>query len=323
MIRKTYLKFFQQGTKKGNSNNKKENNINKNKKTITNNNKANKNNKNNNESKTRINFHRICSLQHLLVQHRRFIASSNASSVSSAAATSSGIDDNAENEFRLWKECQMAYTFVMGANPMGPKELVHVNESFPITVERPDRYILKHLDHEVELPPSPSSDIVFLNIHENMKEGKSQSWLKYVTELMNDENIYFDYIGKMDGDTLLYPNRFLNSIVDKLPSYPNNLRINVGDYRIKPSMPTLNIGPVYMGGHIYMMSPDLASYIVSDDCPRSTLAVYSEDQSIGNFIHSHPQKSIKRIRLVTNEFEHPVKRIDRLQTLWRKYLGIS
>ena len=62
---------------------------------------------------------------------------------------------------------------------------------------------------------------------------------------------------------------------------------------------------------------------VSDDCRRSELAVYSEDRSMGNFINSHPQKTIKRIRLVTDEFKHPVKRIDRLQALWTKYLGAA
>jgi hypothetical protein len=55
---------------------------------------------------------------------------------------------------------------------------------------------------------------------------------------------------------------------------------------------------------------------------RSVLAVYSEDQSIGNFVHSHPLP-IHRIRMNTNVFEHPVKRIDRVRTLWRKHAGVS
>jgi hypothetical protein len=206
-------------------------------------------------------------------------------------------------------DCQLAYTFVMGGNPNGPTELVDFNASYPMTVPTRNQLLLRD-----------EADIVHLNIRENMKEGKSQTWLKYATTVL--ETRYLDYIGKTDTDTLIYPRLFLDQILQRLPRFPNNIRIYGGDYRIKPSMSTLNLGPVYMGGHLYFMSPDLARYSASTQCNRSVLAVYSEDQSIGNFVHSHPLP-IHRIRMNTNVFEHPVKRIDRVRTLWRKHAGVS
>jgi hypothetical protein len=210
----------------------------------------------------------------------------------------------------LFNECQMAYTFVMGGNPSGPKELVEFNASYPMTVDNPQSST-STLQQE--------QDIVYLNIQENMKEGKSQTWFKYATTVL-DDHFYFDYIGKTDGDTLIYPNLFLKFALNPLPTFPNNMRTYVGDYRIRASTKGLNIGPVYMGGHLYWMSPDLARFITSPNCNRTALAVFSEDQSIGNFIHSHPLP-IRRIRTSTRYFLHPVKKVTRWRSLWKKFLS--
>jgi hypothetical protein len=214
----------------------------------------------------------------------------------------------------LASECQMAYTFVMGGNPNGPKELVEFNASHPMTVDNPQSNSSTSTSTTLQ-----EKDIVYLNIQENMKEGKSQTWFKYATTVLDDHH-YFDYIGKTDGDTLIYPNLFLKFTLNPLPIFPNNMRSYGGDYRIKPSTKGLNIGPVYMGGHLYFMSPDLARFITSPNCNRTALAVFSEDQSIGNFIHSHPLP-IRRIRMSTRYFMHPVKKVKRWRTLWKKFLS--
>ena len=65
------------------------------------------------------------------------------------------------------------------------------------------------------------------------------------------------------------------------------------------------------------MSPDLARYITSSACNRTALAVYSEDQSIGNFIHSLDEP-IRRIRIRTDYFDHPVKKVERMKAMWNK-----
>jgi hypothetical protein len=43
-----------------------------------------------------------------------------------------------------------------------------------------------------------------------------------------------------------------------------------------------------MSGEIYFMSPDLAEFIVSPELNRKPLIFYTEDFTIGNFVHSSP-----------------------------------
>jgi hypothetical protein len=137
--------------------------------------------------------------------------------------------------------CQLAYTFATGGNPNGPTELVDFNASYPMTVQTENQLLLRD-----------EADMVHLNIRENTKKGKSQTWLKYATTIF--ETRYFYYIGKTDTDTLIYPRLFLDHLLQRLPRFfPNNIRIYGGDYRIKPSMSTLNLGPIYMGGHLYLV----------------------------------------------------------------------
>lgn len=68
-----------------------------------------------------------------------------------------------------------------------------------------------------------------------------------------------------------------------------------------------------------MLSPDLARYITSKHCNRSALAVFSEDQSVGNFVHALGEP-IRRLWIREKILLHPIKRVDRLRTLWNKYV---
>lgn len=275
-----------------------------------------KNGGNHNIDTTNIPFHpnKICSLQNLI----GLKVSEETNEQKEEKGEEMTISSSAKS---LWDECQIAYTFVMGAHPStGPKELVdNVNRSNPITIQNPSPSILRH-SHVYELNAT-MTDVIFLNIRENMKEGKSQTWLKYVTLVMDEHQLYFDYIGKIDGDTLLYPDMFIDTVLTNLPKYPTNQRMYIGDYRINPSKDRLNVGPSYMGGAFYIMSIDLGRWIVSTDCPRLDLAVYSEDQSIGNFINSHPKRTIHRIRIFELCYVHPLKGIEQMKSTWDKYLS--
>jgi hypothetical protein len=62
-------------------------------------------------------------------------------------------------------ECQVIYTFVLGANPDVSPELV--DDSRPMEVARPIEGICSDLNEP---------DMTLLNIRENMNEGKSQTW---------------------------------------------------------------------------------------------------------------------------------------------------
>jgi len=223
------------------------------------------------------------------------------------------LDPNQDNTLLL-RECQMIYVFVAAGNPDGPTEHVDYNTSVPMTL------------------PSPSEepDLVLLNIKENMEDGKSQSFFKYATQVV-DEHVYVEYIVKTDSDTIIYPEHFLNQNINPLPRFPNNIRVYGGSPAAKTGyhQPT---GPIYNEGLCYWMSVDLARYITSPSCNRAKLNAGIEDLSMGNFVHSHPLP-IHRVQFkpfLPIQFDvkspgaaihHPVKQIEEYQAVWRKHVA--
>lgn len=184
-----------------------------------------------------------------------------------------------------WEDCQIAYVFFLGGNPHGPTELVKPNVSFPMTIPNP-----RNVTNE--------EDVIYLNIKENLEDGKSQTWLKYAAMVIQDE-FPFDYIVKADSDTLVFTPSFLEFAEKRVPKRPNNIRI-YGGYAHGPtscktgindthSCPLPLVGGSYMGGAFYWMSLDLAEFVTSDAIDRSSLTIRHEDVDIGNFIFSHPK----------------------------------
>jgi hypothetical protein len=140
--------------------------------------------------------------------------------------------------------CQLVYAFIVSGNPNGPKE--RVVENIP---QEPIALTNDSLPPSIRLSDHDQGDIVYLNIQENGKEGKSQTFFKFATTLLEPPyQHYFDYLAKTDSDTLLYPQSLLDVVINRLPTFPHNMRIYGGDYRIKPSSNQVNLGPVYMGG---------------------------------------------------------------------------
>jgi len=225
-----------------------------------------------NKSKTP---HRICSLQQLL-----------------------------RNEVKN-EDCQIAYTFVIGANPKGPGGRVEANTT-----------------ESMVIPASQLSDaendVLYLDIKENMEEGKSDTWFRFGSLL--SETLYFDYIAKVDTDTVVYPSSFVKDL-KRMPVYPWNKRIFGGKYDIRSDYPTQYpiVGPTFLSGLLYWMSPDLASYITDpDQCNRKKYHAPFEDLNIGNLVHSHPQM-IRRVQMSFSSIDHPVKKIGDFKAKWKKH----
>lgn len=219
--------------------------------------------------------HRICSLQQLL-------------------------RNDVKNE-----DCQIAYTFVIGANPNGPTSMVEANTTASMVVPA-----IKLNDAE--------EDVLYLDIKENMEEGKSDTWFRFGSVL--SETLYFDYIAKLDTDTVVYPANFVKDL-KRMPVYPWNKRIFGGKYDIRPDYTTKYpiVGPTFMSGLLYWMSPDLASYITDpEQCNRKKYHAPFEDLNIANLIHSHPQM-IRRIQMSFSSFDHPVKNIGDFKAKWKKH----
>jgi hypothetical protein len=179
------------------------------------------------------------------------------------------------------EDCQLVYAFFLGANPDGPTELVNPNATFPITVEN------AMIEEE---------DVVFLNIRENLEDGKSQTWFKYAS--MVAEEFPVDFIAKVDSDALLFTPAFLDFAKRRLTRHKEyvyggiTMDKNSCDPTITEdhSCPLSLIGPSYMSGELYWMSPDLAKFITSSQLDRSSLTIRHEDVDIGNFVHSCPEE---------------------------------
>ncbi|CAJ1931040.1 unnamed protein product [Cylindrotheca closterium] len=197
-------------------------------------------------------------------------------------------------------DCQMAYAFVFGANCSGPAMRVD-SLSLP----------------EMETSPFDENepDAIYLDIRENMEDGKSDTWLKYASLLQNE--LYFDYVGKIDSDTILFPDTFFASM-SSWPKFPQNVRIFGGKDEIKwEGVGGPIVGPAHMRGQFYWMSPDLARFI-SSKCNRTKLSVSIEDRNIGNCVNSHPFP-VKRLRANPKAFFHPLKDTNAFHRVWQKH----
>jgi hypothetical protein len=188
--------------------------------------------------------------------------------------------------------CQILYTFVVGANPNAPMDLVdYKNASHPLTLEGP-------LDDD-----SPfETDVTYLNIHENMEDGKMPSWFYYANTLVQDYHI--DYIAKLDSDTLLFPKAFFHFVDTILPQPQQHPikrvyggipydSLNCGGYRREYCGDM--VGATYMSGELYFMSADLSDFITSPDFNREAVRLPIEDMCTGNFVHSYPKPILEAV----------------------------
>ena len=229
--------------------------------------------------------------------------------------------------------CQLVYTFVLGGNPAGPTELV--NNSMPLLIPR-DRVEFipgleggdKHFD-----------DMTFLNIRENMKEGKSQTWLYRAQQLVRRYD--FDYVGKCDSDSVLDLVRLLQFSDENLPPKPYNKGTIVGKpcdklwwnmwrkspARYSPEEKNAKEGflrdrygkvsrfnlifHIYALGQFYMLSPDLVDTVVREASSQrhKTYMEGNEDHDISTMAF-HSRNPIRFIFLSEIDMQfwlHPVK----------------
>ena len=216
------------------------------------------------------------------------------------------------------EKCRMAYIFVLGGgNPNGPTMLLSFNESYPLTVPSP--------------PNTTEDDLVFLNIQENGRYGKSPTWFKYATTILqqNGWRNDFDYIFKTDTDNLLFPEKFFHYIDSdmepKLVKHPT--RVYGGRPKNKKACGwpkhdhcAQMVGPIFNGGGCYYLSIDLAEF-VADETTFDHLAVKlpHEDMTTGNFVFSHPLP-IETIKEPPNYYRrHPIKDIEEYRTFWETF----
>ena len=102
------------------------------------------------------------------------------------------------SEAQTMDSCQLIYTFVVGANPHGPTNLVdYHNSSHPLTLTGSDVVaqfpdVLSNASSFTSREMILEKDILYLNIKENMEEGKTPSWFHVANTLVEEYEI--DYI---------------------------------------------------------------------------------------------------------------------------------
>lgn len=218
------------------------------------------------------------------------------------------IDDLIHGKLQHPDLCRLAYAFVLGGNPNGPQMLLSYNDSYPLTVDIPGN----------------ESDLIYLNIQENGRYGKSPTWFNYASSINNGD---FAYIFKTDIDNLLFPSQFFDSFVDsKLPKTP--VRVYGGTPKNKKGCGGDKhdhcrqlVGPIFNGGGCYFLSADLAQFISnSNSFDHYAVKLPHEDMTTGNFVFRHPLK-IKTISDRQFKYrKHPIKDPVAYQQEWDKYL---
>jgi hypothetical protein len=186
-------------------------------------------------------------------------------------------------------DCQIVYVFVAAGNndPMAPT--IRMEE--PLTVKNTF---------------NDETDIVLLNIAENMNQGKTPTFFKYASTLL--DNLDIDYVIKTDSDTIIAPEAFLRQMeqLDITTKTDGPTAVYAGfPYNIDTWF-FRQCGPQspFHAGMFYMLSSDLVKFITSNDCDRDRLTFNltafakkpicrtniidgAEDMSMGNYVHSY------------------------------------
>lgn len=202
--------------------------------------------------------------------------------------------------------CQLPYAFIIGAGGHG-RPFDHDDEE-SLTIPEAD------LDSSIVV----EEDCIYLNIKENMEDGKSSTYFKFGADLSRSFDI--DYIAKIDDDSVLAVDALLDMLNHDLPPSPYNRRHYGG-------APWGSWGKdlMYGAGQFYFMSSDLANYVGNILSAKQRLSLmhsrHTEDGDMGAFVFSHP-RPIKFISLASFTFWHHPRK-DRASFLdsWENGMG--
>jgi hypothetical protein len=208
---------------------------------------------------------------------------------------------------------------VFAGNKTGPPERLDHNWN---GVAEIDRSLFPRID-------PGRDDLVFLNIRENMNEGKSPSWMKAGLAISDAfPSLRFDYIAKVDTDTLICPDAFFDWTRSNVPPSPgifyggwkgcNEAGPVNCTYKLRkldlPRFPSYT----YMGGRLYFLSIGLARRVsaMPADLLYKKGARTPEDIDIAARIYANGQNDV-HVADMHNDiegdmffnpiFSHPVK----------------
>ena len=182
-----------------------------------------------------------------------------------------------QTEEDYYRVCTVPYTFVIGAGGDNQPTTHLEDELSPLTVETDSR---GNVDSE--------GDCTYLNIRENINDGKSPTYMKFAAQIADEYGI--DYISKMNqypaSLSMYHLFQFMN---DDLPMAPYNRRMYGGSPVV-----SYKHDSIYASGRgFYFVSADLAAYVGLHLSPEERQALVdsekpAEDMDMGSFIYSNP-----------------------------------
>jgi hypothetical protein len=158
-----------------------------------------------------------------------------------------------------------------------------------------------------------------------MNQGKSQTWFKYATQILEAYDI--DYVAKSDTDTLLFLDKMTDFMDENLPPAPYNRNILAGSVADKwwweKDLHSAETEPaegyfiekygkdlhLYVEGQIYIMSRDLADFVATEAAQHTqSYREGHEDHDISAMAF-HSPKPIKLIIIALEQrfWQHRVK----------------
>ena len=171
--------------------------------------------------------------------------------------------------------CRIIYTFVVAGRDEGPTKYLERNKD--VALPRPTFKIPAKLSDW-----NTAQDFTVLNIVENMEDGKSETWLNFASQVV-EETEGIDYIAKTDGDTLLHVDKFVQYLDAFLPPSPYNSHVMMGKAAVrhlwehKQKRKAMSLMKhhydrgsgyghlqLYFQGQFYGMSPNVANEIVQE-----------------------------------------------------------
>jgi hypothetical protein len=209
------------------------------------------------------------------------------------------------------EQCQLLYTFVLGGatDERAPVEYLTLEAGRNMTVDP-------------STIPNAEPDTTYLNIRENMDFGKTNTWFKYASTQLPQDDLQIDMIAKVDTDTLLYPDVLLEEMESRL----KDVSLVYGG-----SVVDNDKGHHYMQGGFYFLSRLIAERISAGRDDRwEVVQAYMpsyrhqrpEDVETGQFVEAFGGEHIYHMDIAENKaFVHKrrLKEDKIYQQWWDQY----
>lgn len=209
------------------------------------------------------------------------------------------------DKYRKREACKLIYTFVFGGRFQDQNATTKI---FNSTLVPTDKILMstKETLSKAEYTRDESPvDLTFLNIRENMEEGKSLTWFNYAVNYATKDIGEVDWVGKMDSDTMVHLDHFFEFYEKNLFPYPYNRNTICGKFLNKDSWNQSMTNSLEKEDwfHVNMMDNHLYTagelYLLPNDLAKSTIATLNADEKLyENYTHGVKDHDTSTIAMI-------------------------